>query len=123
MMGATEFPLWAALAVAMLVLLGAMLGLIGSIGLLRLRSFYDRVHAPTLSTTLGIGSILAASMLFFSVAQSRLVIHEILIAIFMVITTPVTLMLLTRAALHRDRAETNPEAPPPLQARKAEAER
>jgi multicomponent K+:H+ antiporter subunit G len=122
MMGATDLPLWAAVPVALLVLLGAGLGLTGSIGLLRLRSFYERVHAPTLSTTLGIGSILAASMLFFSVAQSRPVIHEVLIAIFMVITTPVTLMLLTRAALHRDRAEGSPEARLPSQARRDDAE-
>ena len=66
---AAELPLWAALPVALLLLLGAGLGLTGSIGLLRLRSFYDRVHAPTLGTTLGIGCILLASMLFFSVLQ------------------------------------------------------
>jgi multicomponent K+:H+ antiporter subunit G len=112
---AADFPLWAALPVALLLLVGAGLGLTGSIGLLRLRSFYDRVHAPTLATTLGIGSILLASMLFFSVVQTRFVLHEILITVFMVITTPVTLMLLARAALHRDRAEGNPEAPRPPQ--------
>lgn len=112
---AADLPLWAALPVALLLLLGAGLGLTGSIGLLRLRSFYDRVHAPTLGTTLGIGCILLASMLFFSVVQTRFVLHEILITVFMVITTPVTLMLLARAALHRDRAEGNPEAPRPLQ--------
>ncbi len=111
---AADLPLWAALPVALLLLLGAGLGLTGSIGLLRLRSFYDRVHAPTLGTTLGIGCILLASMLYFSVAQTRLVLHEILIAVFVVITTPVTIMLLARAALHRDRAEGNPEVPPPL---------
>jgi multicomponent K+:H+ antiporter subunit G len=108
---AADLPLWAALPVALLLVLGAALGLTGSIGLLRLRSFYDRVHAPTLGTTLGIGSILLASMLFFSVVQTRAVLHEVLIAVFMVLTTPVTLMLLARAALHRDRAEGNPEAP------------
>lgn len=114
---AADLPLWAALPVALLLLLGAGLGLAGSIGLLRLRSFYDRLHAPTLGTTLGIGCILLASMLFFSVVQTRFVLHEILITVFMVITTPVTLMLLARAALHRDRAEGNPETPPPLQER------
>lgn len=114
MSGMEDFPLWAALPVSLLLLLGAGLGLTGSIGLLRLRSFYDRVHAPTLGTTLGIGCILLASMLFFSVQQTRPVLHEVLIAVFMVITTPVTLMLLARAALHRDRAEGNPEAPRPL---------
>ena len=45
-------------------------------GLLRLSSFYERVHAPTLGTTLGIGSVLLASMLFFSVLQSRPVLHD-----------------------------------------------
>ena len=111
---AADLPLWAALPVALLLLLGAALGLVGSIGLLRLRGFYERVPAPTLGTTLGIGSILLASMLFFSVLQTRAVLHEVLITVFMVITTPVTLMLLARAALHRDRAEGSAEVPGPL---------
>jgi multicomponent K+:H+ antiporter subunit G len=112
---AADVPLWAAVPVALMLLLGAGLGLVGSIGLLRLRSFYERVHAPTLGTTLGIGCILLASMLFFSVVQTRAVLHEVLITVFMVLTTPVTLMLLARAALHRDRAEGNPKVPRPLQ--------
>jgi len=105
-------PLWAAVPVALLLLIGAGLGLIGSIGLLRLASFYERVHAPTLATTLGIGCILLASMLFFSVLETRLVLHEILICVFMVITTPITLMLLARAALYRDRQEGRADVPP-----------
>ena len=103
-MSGAPSPMIAAL-VALLVLLGAALALIGSIGLLRLPTFYQRVHPPTLATTLGLGSILVASMLLFSVLESRLVIHEILIAVFMVLTTPVTYMLLVRAARHRDQAE------------------
>ncbi|MBK3734462.1 multisubunit potassium/proton antiporter PhaG subunit [Azospirillum brasilense] len=110
-----DLPVWAAIPVALLLLLGASLALIGSIGFVRLRSFYERVHAPTLGTTMGIGSVLLASMLCFTVLQSRLVLHEILIAIFMVVTTPITLMLLARAALYRDRSEGSddvPAAPP-----------
>ena len=68
---------------------------------------------PTLGTTLGIGCVLLASMLFFSVLQTRPVLHEMLIAVFMVITTPVTLMLLARAALYRDRREGGSEVPHP----------
>ncbi|HEY3566050.1 MAG TPA: monovalent cation/H(+) antiporter subunit G [Casimicrobiaceae bacterium] len=102
-MSATLPPVIAAL-VALLVLVGAGLALIGSIGLLRLRTFYERLHPPTLATTLGLGSILVASMLLFSVLQSRVVIHEIVIAVFIVFTTPVTYMLLVRAARHRDQA-------------------
>lgn len=111
---AADLPAWAAMLTALLLLVGAGLALTGSIGLLRLGNFYDRIHAPTLGTTLGIGSVLLASMLFFSVLQTRLALHEVLIAVFMVITTPVTLMLLSRAALYRDRREGNVELPPPL---------
>jgi multicomponent K+:H+ antiporter subunit G len=109
---AAELPLWAALLVSVLLLLGAGLGLTGSIGLLRLRSFYERVHAPTLGTTLGTGSILLASILFFTILEARLVLHEILIAVFMVVTTPVTLMLLAQASLYRDRREGDDVVPP-----------
>jgi multicomponent K+:H+ antiporter subunit G len=109
---AVDLPMWAALPVAMLVLLGAALTFTGSIGLVVLRSFYDRVHAPTLGTTLGIGCVLLASILFFSVLQTRFVAHEVLITVFTVITTPVTLMLLTRAAVLRDQRDSSGEVPP-----------
>jgi multicomponent K+:H+ antiporter subunit G len=99
---AVELPAWAALLTSLFVLLGAALTLIGSLGLLRLRSFYERVHAPTLGATLGTGSVLVASMICFSALQTRPVLHELLIAVFVTITTPVTLMLLVRAALYRD---------------------
>lgn len=115
MMHLAELPVWAALPVALLLLLGSALALIGSLGLLRLGSFYERVHAPTLGTTLGIGFVLVASMLTFSWLESRLVLHELLIASLMIVTTPITLMLLARAALYRDRSEGNdtvPSAPP-----------
>ncbi len=105
MTAASELPAWAALLTAFLLLLGAGLAFTGSLGLLRLKTFYDRVHAPTLGTTLGTGSILIASMLFFSVLETRFVIHEILIAVFVTVTTPVTLVLLVRAAIFRDRRE------------------
>jgi multicomponent K+:H+ antiporter subunit G len=112
MMHAADLPMWVALPVAMLVLLGAALTFTGSIGLVVLRSFYDRVHAPTLGTTLGIGCVLLASILFFSVLQTRFVAHEVLITVFTVITTPVTLMLLTRAAVLRDQRDSSGEVPP-----------
>ena len=100
-----DLPAWAAWLAAALLLLGAALTLTGAIGLLRMRTFYARLHPPTLGATLGAGCILIASMLVFTVLQSRPVIHEILISAFVIITTPVTMMLLTRAALLRDRME------------------
>lgn len=112
MTAAVDLPIWAAVLVALLLLAGATLTLVGSIGLLRLKSFYERVHAPTLGSSLGVGCVLLASMLFFSVLQTRLVVHEVLIGLFVVMTTPVTLMLLARAALYRDRQEGDGKVPP-----------
>ena len=46
-------------------------------------------------------------------ALDRVVLHEILIGVFVTVTTPVTLMLLARAALYRDRSEgKNQDIPP-----------
>lgn len=109
---AADLPLWAAVLVAFFLLLGAGLTLIGSYGFFRLRSFYDRIHAPTLGTSWGTAALVLASMICFSVLQSRPVFHEILIGVFVTVTMPVTLMLLGRAALYRDRAEGNPDVPP-----------
>lgn len=100
-----QLPFWLSLLTALLVLLGATLALVGSLGLLRFKSFYERVHAPTLGATLGTGCVVIASMIFFSVLRTRPVIYEVLIAVFLTVTTPVTLMLLVRAALFRDRVE------------------
>ena len=82
------------------LLLGLLLT-VGSLGLLRLPNFYQRLHAPTLGTTLGAGAILIGSMIFFSVLGTRLVVHEILIGIFVTITTPVSFILLLKATRHR----------------------
>lgn len=109
---AVNLPAWAALLTALLVLLGAGFTLAGAIGLLRLKTFYERMHAPTLGATGGVAGILLGSIVFFSVLQSRPVLHEVLIAIFVTVTTPVTLTLLARAALYRDRSEGSVEVPP-----------
>ena len=108
-------PPWAAVTVAVLMLLGALFAFVGSLGLLRLKNFYQRVHAPTLGTTLGTFFMLAASITCFSVLNGRPIFNEILIGVFITLTTPITLMLLVRTALHRDREEGSdyvPKSPP-----------
>jgi len=105
MNGIDEIPASVAYLTGALLLLGASVTLIGSLGLLRLRSFYERTHAPTLGTTLGTAFIASASMVYFSFLQSRPVLHELLIIAFVTVTTPVTLTVLVRAARFRDTAE------------------
>ena len=49
-------------------------------------------------------------MLYFTVTQSRLVIHEVLISLFVLMTAPVVAMLIMRAAVYRDlRATRGPD--------------
>jgi multicomponent K+:H+ antiporter subunit G len=103
-MNELALPLWAALPSALLLVAGGLLALIGSLGLLRMPDFYARLHAPALGTTLGTGCVLLASMLVTSALLHRPVIHELLIAVFMVLSAPVTAMLLIRAAVARRKA-------------------
>jgi multicomponent K+:H+ antiporter subunit G len=111
-----ELPVWVALLVSLLIITGAALTLTGSVGLLRLPTFFQRIHAPTLGTTLGTGTILIASMLFFTIVESRPMVHEILIAVFVTITTPISFILLAKAARQRagSSSESSRTSPPRL---------
>jgi multicomponent K+:H+ antiporter subunit G len=95
-------PAWAGAIVALLLVLGATIVLIGALGLLRLRTFYQRIHGPAITITLGTGSILLASIVYFTAAQARLVVHEVIIAAFVMATAPVVSMMIMRAAVYRD---------------------
>jgi multicomponent K+:H+ antiporter subunit G len=105
MIDAGAVPPAVALAVGVLTVAGAALALIGSIGLLRMKSFYDRLHPPTMGMTLGAAFILLGSMVLFSALESRPVLHEIAIGAFLLLTTPAAFILLVRAAMRRDSAE------------------
>lgn len=104
-----ELPLWLALIFAFFLVSGSLVALIGTIGLLRLPNFYQRIHGPSITTTFGLGGVLIASMLFFTVTQQRLVVHELLITLFILLSAPVVAMLLLRAALYRDLNEGKPD--------------
>lgn len=108
---AEDMPVWLALLVAGFLVLGSTLTLLGTLGLLRLKSFYDRIHAPTLGTSWGTAAILLASLLSWSWLQDRVFLHELVIGISVMVTTPVTFMFLCRAALRRDRAHDDPRVP------------
>ena len=90
----------------LLVFTGAVFAFIGSLGLVRLGTFFERSHPPTMGSTLATTLILAGSMVYFSAVESRLVLHEILIGALMIVNTPVTYTLLGRAALRREGADS-----------------
>jgi multicomponent K+:H+ antiporter subunit G len=94
--------------VALLLLVGGAFTLLGSFSLVKLSSFFARLHGPTKATTLGVGCILLASALHFTLGREGASVHEVLIVVFLFLTAPVSAHLMAKAALHRDR-----EAPPP----------
>lgn len=87
------------LLLSILILVGAAFTFVGSLGLVRFRDFYTRLHGPTKATTLGVGCLLAASSIYFSF-DGDLSLHEILVAVFLFMTAPVSAHLLAKAALH-----------------------
>ncbi|MBX3478501.1 MAG: monovalent cation/H(+) antiporter subunit G [Brevundimonas sp.] len=110
-MSQAVLPLGVAVAVSAALLGGASFALVGAVGASRLRTFYQRVHAPTLGASMGTFLILSGSILYFSTTRQQPVFHEILIAIFLSLTTPISLMLIVRAALARDRLEGSADVP------------
>ena len=110
-MSAAALPLWAEIAVAALVLAGAALALLGSFGLLRLPTFFERVHAPAIIATLATWCVLLATVLMLSLQRQELALQPLLIAVFIAITVPITTIFLMRASLFRAR-QTGQDAPP-----------
>ncbi len=106
MSGMILLPAWAAVLVGLLALAGAAVTLVGTLGLVRLPEFYSRAHAPSLGATVGTVLLVAASMLAFTALNGRPSVHELLIALFITVTTPAPLMMLARATLYRERIES-----------------
>ena len=82
-----------------LLLIASFFLLVGAVGLIRLPDFYMRLHGPTKASTLGVGSILLASMIV-SAAHGRAGFAELLITLFVFLTAPVSANMMAQAALH-----------------------
>ena len=104
----SELPAWAAVPAAILLIAAGLLAVIGALGFARLPDFFMRMHPPAMGSTLGAGCVLLASILVSSAVEGRPVLHALLITLFLVITSPVTAMLLARAALYRRERRARP---------------
>lgn len=100
-MNGSEMPLLLELVITFFLVAGAIVALIGSIGLARLKDFYMRLHGPTKASTLGVGCILVASLLYFSFLKGGLSVQEALVTLFLFVTAPVSAHMMAKAALHR----------------------
>jgi len=104
----SEVPVWAEIGVGVLLLLGSLFALLGAIGMVRLKDFFQRMHPPALASTLGAWCVSLASILYFSMVRHEPVLHAWLVPILLAITLPVTTLLLARAALFRKRMAGEP---------------
>lgn len=91
--------LFAEIAIAALLVIAGVFGLVGSFGLLKLPDQMTRLHAPTKATTLGVGGVLIASMLYFLLYQDKLSFHELLITLFLFVAAPITAFFIARVHL------------------------
>ncbi|MDY0248885.1 MAG: Na+/H+ antiporter subunit G [Pseudomonas sp.] len=92
---------WVDYIVAFFLLVGSAFALVGSIGLHRFPDFYTRLHGPAKATTLGVGCVLIASMLYFSNMHGGIHVHELLITLFLMLSAPVSAYMLAKAAVQQ----------------------
>jgi multicomponent K+:H+ antiporter subunit G len=105
-MSEVDLPTWAVVPISLLLIVGGIVTLIGSLALLRLKDFFARLHGPSMGNTVGAGCVLLASLLTSSAIAHRPVVHELLITLFIVMSSPVTSMMLVQAALYRNKARS-----------------
>ncbi|MCD1625579.1 MAG: Na+/H+ antiporter subunit G [Paracoccaceae bacterium] len=95
-----DMELWQEVTVAAFLVVAGIFGFVGSFGLIKLPDPMTRLHAPTKATTLGVGGVLIASMLYFLFAQGQFSFHELMITLFLFLTAPITAHFIAKANLH-----------------------
>lgn len=96
-------------AISILLVMGAVFLFVGSYALVKLADTMQRLHGPTKATTLGLGSVLAASMLYFWFLQGTPSVHELLITLFLFVTAPIGAHMIAKAHLHQERDRSGSE--------------
>ncbi len=87
--------------VSVLLIAGAVFVLLGSFALVKLPDFYTRLHGPTKATTLGLGSLVLASVIYFTLSLEQSNVQPLLIAVFLFISAPISAHMLIKVALHQ----------------------
>ena len=89
------------LLIAASLVVSGIFGLVGSYGLVKLTNSLPRLHAPTKATTLGVGGVLVASMIYFYAKTGYLSVHELLISVFLLLTAPITANFIAKTYMAR----------------------
>ena len=83
---------------AILLLMGSMFALIGSIGIVRMPDVFTRLHAAGITDTLGAAGVLLG--LALKAGFSLLLVKLLLMLAFLLLLNPTACHALARAALH-----------------------
>lgn len=98
--------------ISIALVVSGIFGFVGSYGLIKLQDTLQRLHAPTKATTLGVGGVLVASMIYFYAKTGQVSVHELLITLFLFLTAPITANFIAKAYLARHVTEEElPESP------------
>lgn len=89
------------LIVTIFLIAGSLFALLGSIGILRFPDFLTRLHAQAKATTLGVGGVLIASLLYFNWYDGSLHLHELLITLFLMLSAPPSAYMMAKAAVQQ----------------------
>jgi len=89
------------LLISAFLVIAGVFGLVGSFGLIKLSDRMARLHAPTKATTLGVGGVLIASMLYFSFSAGDFSFHELMVTLFLFLTAPITAHYIAKSHIHR----------------------
>jgi multicomponent K+:H+ antiporter subunit G len=96
------------IVISAILVIGGFFALVGSWGLARMPSLMTRLHGPTKVTTLGVGSCLIASMIYFPAMKGTYSAHELLITLFLFLTAPITANMIAKTHLHRQGRAIDP---------------
>lgn len=92
----------AELLISIALVISGVFGFVGSYGLVKLKDTLQRLHAPTKATTLGVGGVLIASMIFFYTETGHISVHELLITLFLFLTAPITANFIAKTYMARN---------------------
>jgi multicomponent K+:H+ antiporter subunit G len=88
------------LFISALLVVGGCFGLVGSIGLLKLRAPMQRLHAPTKAVTMGVATTLIAAALELYLRTGIIAWQNLMVAPFLFLTAPLSALYLAKAHLH-----------------------
>ncbi|MDO9557917.1 MAG: Na+/H+ antiporter subunit G [Coriobacteriia bacterium] len=111
---------WIEIPVALLLVLSGLFALAAGVGVVRFKTFFQRMHPPALAYSFAAWCVTLASIVYFSAQDDKLALRSWLIIIFLSLTVPVTTILLARTELFRRRTagggsgRSGDEIPPAL---------